>query len=325
MAEWWDGSGKGPQRAFVCHEGPWTLKTYGNADQRWQGEFQLMGMDAEAESLNPLKFEVLHKFWSWDGDYRNYEFSGTCSRPTRLQLRVMKYKPSAAVWGSHELRLNAWDYEAEGVVAGVGNYEEEVWGKVLELDGDRLLLAGKAHSRCYVYDRVDGGGRGVGVEQDGGCGWVGGCVLNDGRVFLTSGGARCCVLDVESGEESEVLLEGVGVDYFGDAVLMDDGCVLLTPYLTTAFYVYDPAAGSLVKVAHSGLAIVNGITGERLWWMVGGCCCVPPRMAWHARCTILRRRVWLPARRSEIRKLSGMLLLYGMAGPCCWAALVRRM
>lgn len=258
MKEWWDSSGKGPQRAFICHEGPWTLKTYGNADQRWQGEFQLMGMDAEGESLNPLKFEVLHKFWSWDGDYRNYEFSGTCEHPTRLQLRVMKYKPAAAVWGSHELRLNAWDYEAEGVVAGVGNYEEEVWGKVLELDGERLLLAGKAHSRCYVYDRVNGGGRGVGVERDGGCGWVGGCVLNDGRVFLTSGGARCCVLDVESGEESEVLLEGVGDDYFGDAVLMDDGCVLLTPYLTTAFYVYDPAAGSLVKVAHSGLAIASG-------------------------------------------------------------------
>lgn len=258
MKEWWDSSGKGPQRAFICHEGPWTLKTYGNADQRWQGEFQLMGMDAEGESLNPLKFEVLHKFWSWDGDYRNYEFSGTCEHPTRLQLRVMKYKPAAAVWGSHELRVNAWDYEAEGVVAGVGNYEEEVWGKVLELDGERLLLAGKAHTRCYVYDRVNGGGRGVGVERDGGCGWVGGCVLNDGRVFLTSGGARCCVLDVESGEESEVLLEGVGDDYFGDAVLMDDGCVLLTPYLTTAFYVYDPAVGSLVKVAHSGLAIGSG-------------------------------------------------------------------
>lgn len=301
------------------------MKTYGNADQRWQGEFQLMGMDAEAESLNPLKFEVLHKFWSWDGDYRNYEFSGTCSRPTRLQLRVMKYKPSAAVWGSHELRLNAWDYEAEGVVAGVGNYEEEVWGKVLELDGDRLLLAGKAHSRCYVYDRVDGGGRGVGVERDGGCGWVGGCVLNDGRVFLTSGGARCCVLDVESGEESEVLLEGVGDDYFGDAVLMDDGCVLLTPYLTTAFYVYDPAAGSLVKVAHSGLAIVNGnyrraavVDGGRVLLCAaknGVACAVYDPAA----------KSLAPARRSEIRKLSGMLLLYGMAGPCCWAALVRRM
>ncbi len=133
------------------------------------------------------------------------------------------------------------------------------------------------------------------------------------------------MLDVESGEESEVLLEGVGDDYFGDAVLMDDGCVLLTPYLTTAFYVYDPAAGVWLRWRILVWRLSTGITGERLWWMVGGCCCVPPRMAWHARCTILRRRVWLPARRSEIRKLSGMLLLYGMAGPCCWAALVRRM
>ena len=257
MQEWW-ASSDGPQRAFICHEGAWTLKTYGNEDQRWQGEFQLMGADAEDESLSPHKFEVLHRFWSWDGDWRNFEFSGTCERPTRLQLRVMKYKPAATNWGRHELRLNAWDYEAEGLVAGVGDYGEEVWGTVLELDGGRLLLAGKAHACCYVFDRVDGGGRKVGEERDDGCGWVGGCVLKDGRAFLTSGGARCCVLDVESGEESEVLLEGVGDGFFGEAVLLDDGRVLLTPYMATAFYVYDPADGCLEKVAHSGLAVTSG-------------------------------------------------------------------
>ena len=104
MREWW-ASSDGPQRAFVCHEGAWTLKTYGNEDQRWQGEFQLMGADAEDESLSPHKFEVLHRFWSWDGDWRNFEFSGTCERPTRLQLRVMKYKPAATNWGRHELAI----------------------------------------------------------------------------------------------------------------------------------------------------------------------------------------------------------------------------
>ena len=149
MREWW-ASSDGPQRAFVCHEGAWALKTYGNEDQRWQGEFQLMGADAEDESLSPHKFEVLHRFWSWDGDWRNFEFSGTCERPTRLQLRVMKYKPAATNWGRHELRLNAWDYEAEGLVAGVGDSGEEVWGTVLELDGGRLLLAGKALSLIHI-------------------------------------------------------------------------------------------------------------------------------------------------------------------------------
>ena len=55
-----------------------------------------------------------------------------------------------------------------------------------------------------------------------------------------------------------MLLEGVGDGFFGEAVLLDDGRVLLTPYMATAFYVYDPADGSLEKVAHSGLAVTSG-------------------------------------------------------------------
>lgn len=252
-------NGNGILRAFVCHEGPWTLKSYGNDDQRWQGEFQLMGADAEEESLSPLKFEVLHKFKSWDGDWRNYEFSGDCKRPTRLQLRVMKYKPAAADWGKHELRLNAWDYEAEGIVRRIGSYAAEVWGAVLELGENRLLLAANAQRRSYVIDRVQGGARGVGLERAGGCGWVSGCVLSEGRIMLISGGQRCCLLDVESGTETEVLLgDAVGDEFFGEAVVLPDGRVLLTPRKATAFYVYDVAAGTLEKLTHTGKAVVSG-------------------------------------------------------------------
>lgn len=40
--------------------------------------------------------------------------------------------------------------------------------------------------------------------------------------------------------------------------MLDDGRVLLTPFLATAFYVYDPADGSLIQVAHAGLAVTSG-------------------------------------------------------------------
>lgn len=250
-------SGDGVTRSFLCHEGSWALDTYGDANQRWSGEFALMGADAEEVGLSPQRFEVLHRFWSWNNDWRNFKFSGDCKRPQRLQLRVLSYVYGQS-WGRHELRLNAWDYEGEGVVERYGRQGADVYGAVVELGDGRVLCAGGAQRRCYVMDLVHGGGRAVGVERPEGCGWVGGCVLGDGRVFLISGGARCCLLDVESGVETEVVLEGVSDGFFGAAVLLDDGVVLLCPHRATAFYRFDVEALSLVKVVHSGKVVASG-------------------------------------------------------------------
>lgn len=252
-------AGDGVLRAFLCHEGPWALSTYGDANQQWTGEWQLLAADAEEESLDPRKFEVLHSFSSWGGAYRNYSFSGDFTRPKRVQLRVLGYAPGKT-WGGHELRLNAFDYEAEGRVEQVGMYDEAAWSKALELGDGRVLLVAQGQIRCYVFDPARGKMTGVGVEREGGCGWVGGCLLADGRAFLISGGASCCVLDPESGQEETVeLVDGVGSEFFGEAVLLDDGRVLLTPYKTTAFYAYDVDAGELAKLKHTGLTVTRGM------------------------------------------------------------------
>lgn len=252
-------SREGVQRAFLCHEGPWALTTYGNENQQWAGDWELVAADAEEESLDPRKYEVVHSFSSYGGAYRNYSFSGDFTRAKRVQLRVLKYAP-AMTWGGHELRLNAYDYEAEGTVERVGAYDGAAWGAVLDLEDGRVLLAAREQRRCYVFDSSSGKMTGVGAERAGGCGWVGGCVLGDGRAFLISGGQRCCVLDVVSGTEEAVELpDVVGSEYFGEAVLLGDGRVLLTPYKTTAFYAYDVAAAELEKLAHTGVTVTRGM------------------------------------------------------------------